>query len=187
GTKLEASLLESTRSLVLNRLPNLCFMRDRLLFLDLQLRFAKRQKWSHQKFNFEIAYHLNFYYLLIYGGLDHLAVVVNDVLGLGLPEKQVGITFKRFLNKVLATVPASHVLFTSSAPIDFIKRIGAVRHFAAHRGSIMPTEVYIKPDVEPTDAELDEQLRVLGRDYVLQYFREGKPRHAMRQTLRTTL
>src|SRR5262249_34565065 len=52
--------VESTRMLIMNRLPNLCFTRDRLLFYELQQLAAKRAKWRHQDFHFEAAYYLNF-------------------------------------------------------------------------------------------------------------------------------
>lgn len=90
--KLDAEALETARMLVHNRLPNMCFTRDRLLFYDMQQSVAKRAGWLRQDFSFEAAYHLNFYYLVIYGGFDHVAAVVNGALGLGLSEKNVGAT-----------------------------------------------------------------------------------------------
>lgn len=51
----------------------------------------------------------------------------------------------------------------------------------------MPRDVYIKPDHEPTNAELDAALAQSGRDDVLDFYPEGATRETMRQTLRTAL
>jgi hypothetical protein len=61
--KLDRESMETARMLVYNRLPNLCFTRDRLLFYELQRRAAKRAKWTRQKYLFEMGYYLEFYYL----------------------------------------------------------------------------------------------------------------------------
>jgi len=71
-----------------------------LLFYEIQRLAAKRAGWKRQQFNFEIAYSLNFYYLLIYGAFDHAALFVNQILQLGLSDKQVGATYKVFLDAI---------------------------------------------------------------------------------------
>jgi len=73
---------ETGRILVPNRLPNLCFTRDRLLFYEIQRLVAKRAGWTRQQFTFEISYLLNFYYLLIFGAFDHAALFVSQLLRL---------------------------------------------------------------------------------------------------------
>ena len=170
---LSPAIQDIGRMLIYNRLPNLCFTRDRLLFYGMQQAAAKRAKWERQTFAFEASYYLNFYYLLIYGGFDHLALVVNGVLGLGMPEKQVGATYEGFLKSLLARAPEIHAIFTDQELVEFIQRVGALRHFAAHRGSIRPGELYEKPDVEPTDEELDEEISRLGLDRQLGWAPEG--------------
>jgi hypothetical protein len=62
----------------------------------MQKRVAERAGWKRQEFNFELSYYLNFYYPLIFGGFDHIALIVNHCLGLGLPEKNVGAAYKGF-------------------------------------------------------------------------------------------
>src|SRR5262249_25658005 len=86
---LGAGVQEAGRSFVYNRLPNILYTRDRLLFYEMQQAAAKRARWTRQKFWFEVSYHLNFYYLLLFGGFDHLAVVVNAALALGMTERDV--------------------------------------------------------------------------------------------------
>jgi hypothetical protein len=127
---------ETGRSLVHNRLPNICFTRDRLLFYEIQRLTSVRGHWKRQAFSFEIAYYLNFYYPVLYGGFDQLALVTNQILKLGLPEKNVGATYAGFLDALKAKSVALHGIFTDAKHVEFIKRIGALRHFASHRGSL---------------------------------------------------
>jgi hypothetical protein len=127
---------------------------------------------------------LNFYYLLIWGGFDHLALVVRETLGLGVPEKNVGATYKTFLDPLKMKAPEIHTLFTDPNLDQFITRIGALRHFAAHRGSIMPTEIYAKPEVEPTIEGLDADIAKSGEDDILAYLPAGDAHDSARDFLR---
>lgn len=175
---------EAARMLVHNRLPNLCFTRDRLLFYDVQQAAAKRASWERQEFLFEAAYYLNFYYMFIFGGFDHLALVVNGALKLGVPPKQVGATYDSFLKPLAARAPEIYALFTAADCLEFQERIGALRHFAAHRGSIMPGKIYEKLDPEPTPMELDAEIAKQGLDDVLRLVPRGPIQDAFRETLR---
>lgn len=170
---------ETGRILVHNRLPNLCFTRDRLLFYEIQRLATKRQKHKRQQFTFEIAYSLNFYYLLIYGAFDHAALFVSQMLELGLSDRQVGATYSAFLNALQKKSVPLFAIFTDPRTKEFIERIGYLRHFAAHRGTLMPSIVVETPDKEPTDEELDEDIRVAGLDYII----ERRP--ALREMFRT--
>lgn len=175
---------ETGRSLVHNRLPNLCFTRDRLLFYEIQRLVSKRSGWKRQQFAFEIAYYLNFYYLLIYGTFDHAALFVSQLLGLGLPEKQVGATYRLFLEALQKKSPELHALFIDDSIKKFIDRIAHLRNYAAHRGTLMPSIVVNAPDREPTNDELDEDIRNAGLDFILNAFPPGRTRDEYHQMLR---
>ena len=177
---------ETGRSLLYNRLPNICFTRDRLLFFEIQRLRARRAKWQRQEFKFEIAYYLNFYYPLLYGGFDQLALLVSQTLKLGLAEKSVGATYKSFLDALQAKNPAIHAVFTDAKHSEFIRRIGALRHYASHRGSLMPSKLLEKPDREPTNEELDAEIANVGMDYLLNHMPEGELRDSFRETFATT-
>jgi hypothetical protein len=175
---------ETGRSLVHNRLPNICFTRDRLLFYEIQRLASVRDRWERQEFCFEIAYYLNFYYPIIYGGFDQLALVVNQILKLGLPERNVGATYVGFLDALKTKSSVLHGIFTDAKHVEFIKRIGALRHFASHRGSLMPSKLLERPDKEPTTAELDAEIAGAGMDYMLDSLPEGELREGFREGLR---
>lgn len=71
---------EFCRSLVFNRLGDLCLSRDRLCFYGIQQSVSKRAQWKRQRFSAEIAYYLNFYYIQLYGAFDHAAVLCQCVV-----------------------------------------------------------------------------------------------------------
>jgi hypothetical protein len=175
---------EAGRSLIHNRLPNICFTRDRLLFFEMQKRAAQRAGWKRQEFNFEVSYYLNFYYPLIFGGFDQLALIVNYCLGLGLSEKNVGATYKAFLDALQAKNAKLHGIFTNPKHVEFMKRVAALRHYASHRGSLAPGKIVDPPDKEPTDAELDAEIAEAGADIVYRYMPAGNLRDAMVSVVR---
>ena len=183
----DGQVQEIGRSLVYNRVPNILFTRDRLLFYEMQQAAAKRAKWQRQKFQFETGYHLNFYYILLYGAFDHLAAMLNGLLGLGLAVRDVTATGKVFLTELKKIAPELHATFTDNKTVDFIERIASLRHSSAHRSQIMPGPVYENPDHEPTAAELDEEIRAKGLDKELQYFPAGTVRDAIRESIRFKL
>jgi hypothetical protein len=184
-TRASSDAQETGRILVHNRLPNLCFTRDRLLFYEIQRLVAKRRGWKRQLFTFEIAYSLNFYYLLIYGAFDHVSQFLNQLFQLGVPTKQVGATYRSFLDELNKKSPALFAIFTEKRNKEFIERIGYLRHFAAHRGSLMPADVFERLEKEPTDAELDADIRQAGLDYILEGLAAGEDRDRFREMLRT--
>ena len=181
---LNADAQEAGRSLVHNRLPNICFTRDRLLFYGIQKMAARRAKWKRQEFSFEIGYYLNFYYPLIYGGFDHIALLVNQSLQLGLAEKNVGATYQSFLDALKAKNAVLHAIFTDAKQVEFIKRIAYLRHYASHRGSLAPGKLLEKPAKEPTDDEVDAMIAEAGIDDLVMYVPEGELRESFRQSLR---
>ena len=182
--KADAEGQETCRSLLHNRVPNLCFTRDRLLFYDIQRRVSLRSKWKRQEFRFEIAYYLNFYYLLLYGGFDQIALLVNRHLGLGIPEKKVGATYESFLNPLKAKNAAIYAVFTDLKHTEFIKRVGSLRHYASHRGQLMPTKLLEKPQNDPTNEEPDAQIAAAGLDETLALMPSEQLRDSFRETLR---
>jgi hypothetical protein len=183
--KAPAEALETGRSLVYNRIGNLCFTRDRLLFYEIQRLVSNRRRWKRQKFGFEIAYYLNFNYLLIYGAFDHAALFVNQLLNLGLPPRQVGATYKGFLDLLQKSSPSLNAIFTQDPNKAFIDRIGSLRHFAAHRGSLQPTTVVEALDHEPTIEELDADIKAAGDEEIINMLPEGESREGFREMART--
>jgi hypothetical protein len=182
--KVNAEAQETGRSLIHNRLPNICFTRDRLLFYEIQRMAAQRAKWTRQEFAFEIGYYLNFYYPLIYGGFDQIALLVNQCLQLGMAEKNVGATYQSFLEALKAKNFELHAIFTDPELVEFIKGIGYLRHYASHRGSLAPGKLIEKPDKELTNDELDAMIAEAGMDEMVMCMTPGGMRESFRQAIR---
>jgi hypothetical protein len=183
--KVPADAVEACRSLVLNRLANLCFTRDRLFFYEMEQMVSKRNGWKRQRFSFEISYFLNFYYLLIFGIFDHAALFISQLLALGLADRQVGARSPAFLLAMEKRSPSLHAIFSDKSTTEFLDRIAYLRHYAAHRGTVTPTMVVEAPEQEPTNEELDEDIRNAGLDYILHAFPEGPDRNGYQNMLRT--
>jgi len=178
-----AEARETGRSLVHNRLPNICFTRDRLLFYEIQKLVAHRNKWKRQEYAFESSYYLNFYYPLIFGGFDHCASLVNQTLQMGMPERNVGATYGDFLSALQVKNVTIHGIFIDPKFVEFHKRISFLRHYAAHRGSLAPAKLLKSPAKEPTEAELDAMIAEDGED-LLDAVPDGKLKESFREILR---
>lgn len=177
---------EFCRSLVYNRLGDLSFSRDRLCFLEMQQLASKRAQWRRQRFSAEIAYYLNFYYLQIHGAFDHAAVLVNALFALGVKERQVTARNPEFLNALTAQkLDDVRAVFEKPGHLEFIKRIAALRHTAAHRGVLTPTKVVQTLDHPPTNDELDQDIREAGLEYLIFGFPDGDDREKLREMLRS--
>jgi hypothetical protein len=163
STKQDSVTVDAGRTLIFNRIANLCYSRDKLLFYSLQREAALRINAKRQTFAQELAYYLNFYYLLLYGAFDHAALVVNGVCDLRLDKRDVGATYKNFLKALESVSPALHAIFTDTSTVELLDRFGALRHYAAHRGSIAPSKLVEKPEREPTDDEVDAYIRKDGQ------------------------
>jgi hypothetical protein len=179
NTKQLPETIEAGRTLIFNRLANLCFTRDRLQFFTQQKDAALRRKAKRQQFAFEIAYYLNFYYLLLYGAFDHAALLVNGICNLGLKNRDVGASYKGFLDALQQHSADLHAIFTKPSTVESLERFGALRHYAAHRGSIAPTRVVEKPDKELTDAEIDAAIRKDGKNNWIFELNDGLGKEAL--------
>jgi len=185
ASALDSETIEITRTLVHNRLVNICFTRDGLQFLESQKWAALRLGAAKQQFAFEIAYYLNFYYLLLFGALDHAASLVNGVCRLGLRERSVGVSSKPFLEALEKCSPALHSAFTRPSTVEAVDRFAALRHYAAHRGSIMPTKIVERPEQEPTQEEIDAAIGESGKNAWMLDLPEGPQKEMLLNILRS--
>ena len=177
--------IELCRSLTYNRLGDLCFTRDRLCYYEIQQSVAKRAQWKRQRFSAEVAYYLNFYYVLLYGAFDHAAAFVNSLFSLGIKERQVSARNPEFLEALGIKLPDVQAVFKNPRHVEFIRRIASLRHTAAHRGVLTPTKVVQDLDQPPANDELDQDIREAGLDYLLLNVPPGQKRDGFREMLRS--
>lgn len=175
---------EALRVMIHNTLPNLYFGRDRLLFYQMQQRSAERARYERQHFEFETAYHLNHFYLSLYSALDQIAIMVNALLNLGLPEKSIGATYETFRKALKTRSVVVYGLFTDADFADISERVNLLRHQAAHRRPLMPTRIVSEPDHVMSDVELDEKIAENGWE---QSFLDGLDSGTLRDSFVETL
>jgi len=169
NNRLDTEIVEYTRSLAYPRMANLCYARDKLLFYSQQRRAAKRARLIRQNFWFEAGYHLNHYYLLLWGGVDQMCWVIAETFGLdySLSNRndwnQVGPTKVRYLGKLETHSPTLHTYFTTDEFLKWFKMLREVRHYAAHNGTIIPRRLPIESDETMTEEELEQAVQADSR------------------------
>src|SRR5438034_7784755 len=157
----EPDALETLRSLALNRHAGLSYSRDKLLFYAHHDRLARRNPKIKSDYAFQAGYHLNHYYLQLSAGLDQVCWAVNAVFALGFASKEwrkVGVLNRAFLWRLREKVPDVAQVFEEPEFVRWAKMLRATRNFVAHEGFSLPAEMYLRPDDEPTEAELDKEI-----------------------------
>lgn len=146
-------LTDNLRSAILNRYPFLLYSRDMVRFYQLQRDHYSRR--GHlQPFGMALGYFVTYFYLLLWGMLDHLAVIAKHALNLQVPERHCGIRKKLFLTELEPRKPGLSRFLRSSAMGEWIGQMADMRHAAAHKTIAIPaplvseTEESQKPESE---------------------------------------
>jgi hypothetical protein len=156
-----AEVQEFIRSLALNRWSAIAYTRDKLLFYVIQRRRAKREGFERQDFSFELAYHLTTYFLSLWGALDQISWIVNEICELGFSVgqwRQVGVAKKDFLKRLSARAPEMAAEFEGAEFVRWIEVLKRTRHYVAHYGTAMLSPLYEKPAEEVPPAEIDREV-----------------------------
>ena len=117
---------------------------------------------------------------------DHAAALVNALFSLGIRERQVTARNPEFLKALGGKLSGIQSVFEKAAHVEFIRRVAALRHAAAH-----PRVGYTRKgraesfDHPPTNEELDEDIREAGLDYLLSSLQPGPVRDGIREMLRS--
>jgi len=153
--------LETLRSLALPRHAGLCYTRDKLLFYAHHDRLSRRNQNIKSDYAFQAGYHLNHYYLQLSAGLDQICWAMNAVFALGFSKKswrKVGVLNPEFLLRLQERAPEVAAVFMEAKFVRWAKMLRGARNFVAHEGFSLPGEMYVTPEKEPTEAELDREI-----------------------------
>lgn len=157
---LDDQTVEIVRSLLLNRVANILYTRDKLLFYVQQRRYAKRMGWKRQGFEFEASYYLSHYYLLLWGGVDQLSRILNDALGLGVTRfSAISVVRDAFVDRIITVDEDLGSLYRDEEFLKWIEQLRRSRHHTAHQGSIILSPIVEKPETEPSDQELEKEAQ----------------------------
>jgi len=160
---------ERIRSFVHNRYVDILVTVDQVRFFALQQRlhdieYGIKENTSPHFHSF-IRYHLNYYLYLLWGSVDHLAWIVNDLFGFGFdPEGKsrwyVGFVNsdkkKLFLEKIKELDAELYQHVISENFQDWLNFLGQIRHKSAHRELFTPSPLLFEtPESKISDEEID--------------------------------
>lgn len=161
---------QQLRSLLLNRYPFILYARDMVKFYRLQRDDSRRH--GDSQFGFGLSYHLNQFYLLLWGMLDQLSLLANHSLSLGLDQKQCGVNRPKFLKALEEQRPNLRKFLLMPVVHDWIGIMSDFRHAAAHEVIPMPTELVV--DTEDSKKTKEEILKILeAEDPDIEIFRKS--------------
>src|SRR2546425_3436752 len=107
-----------------------------------------------------IGFHLVNLYFHIWGLLDHLTLVANRQLSLGLPDEQCGIASDKFWGAVGTRAPALRKAVKQTGANAWVAVMADMRHPAAHKAMLLPTQlVSHTAESKLSDAEVLEILK----------------------------
>ena len=129
-------------------------------FSRLQKDHYKRQ--GDNRFGFSISYHVNQFYFLLWGMLDQLTLISNEVLQLGLSERRCGIASKDYLKKLEEQKSNLRRFLSMPSIVAWIDLMSDFRHSVAHQVIPMPTEIVI--DTEDSKKPKEEIVKILESD-----------------------
>ena len=160
------------RSLLINRIAQICYTRDKLLFYIQQRKYAARHKWKRQQFTFETTYYLSYYYFTLWGGIDQLSRIISNVLQLKLKDKKgkIGrsIGSERFVEKIMERSAELGNLYLQPEFKKWIEQLQRNRHFVAHEGCALLSPIVQEPEGGISDEEIEMEVE---RDPTLTHLR----------------
>lgn len=152
-------LRNSLHSALLNRFPYLLYARDMVRFYEFQRNYFSRRELIG-RFVLAIGYHVNVYYLLLWGMLDHLTVIAKYRKELRLEERYCGIRKSSFWKKLRE--PGLQKIIQSGHIADWIGWMADMRHQGAH--SIIPVPNEVLMETEESGQSDDEIRQILRKE-----------------------
>lgn len=146
------------RNLLLNKIGELLFTRDRILFYKQQRTYSKRAGLKNQDYSFELAYYLSFYYILISGMLDQSARILNNALEINFKQKlKIKYSNKDFVEAIKNKDKNISIIFNQTF-IDWDEFLRVKRNFIAHEGSVSLSPLVKEPKKPLTDNEIERRV-----------------------------
>lgn len=162
---------ERIRSFVHNRYIDILVSVDQISFFKLQQIIDDTNRGLldnvNPRFHGSVRYHLNYYIYLLCGAIDHLGVILNDILIVGYsPEKQgLKINLRKnkddkkneFLNKIKLLDEVFYRFVTSDDIQEWFDILFQIRNKSSHREMFSASPIAIET-IESTisDSEIDK-------------------------------
>jgi len=162
----DKELEDSLRSALLNRYPFLLYSRDLMRFYDLQKDYYYRRD-LFQRFGMAIGYYVTYFYLLLWGMMDHLTVIAKRARGLRIKEEHCSIRGKTFWKEFSLVEPGLSNFIASPRIMEWINVMADMRHAAAHRTMALPTPLHA--DTEESKKSDEEILKIIRKENSFMY------------------
>jgi hypothetical protein len=159
-TKIKGEDLKNNlRTALLNRYPFILYARDMVRFYELQGDYYFR-RGLNSRFFMPLGYHLNNFYLLLWGMLEQLTLIAKHSWMLRINERDCGIKSNKFWEEFSQKEPSLMKFITTGSINEWISKMADMRHSAAHKIIQMPTELYIETEEsKKSEAEVVEIVR----------------------------
>lgn len=152
---------ERVRSFVHNRYIDILVTIERITFYKIQQQISDIERGvlgnKSPQFHGSVRYYLNYYLLLLWGYVDHMCLIINDLFEFGYNEEKSKdrrkIGFRNFpdkqeyLGKLKAVDEDLYNFVLSTEFQEWLDVLGQLRHKNAHKEMISPA-----PLLQPTDA-----------------------------------
>jgi len=146
-------------SALLHRYTYLLYSIDMAMFYDLQQDYYYRRSIECGQ-SLLIGYYLTHFYLLLWGMLDHFAVIAKYKCDLDIDERHVGIRSSKFKKKLSEHHPDLVRFIESEMINEWIEIIADMRHQAAHKVIATPSDIVVHTDEsQMSDEEVWELIK----------------------------
>jgi hypothetical protein len=159
--QLDEEVKERVRSFVHNRYIDILVTIERVTFYKVQQQISDIERGvlenKSPQFHGSVRYYLNYYLLLLWGYVDHMCLIINDLFEFGYDEEKSKdrrkIGFRNFpdkqeyLGKLKAVDEDFYNFVLSKEFQEWLDVLGQLRHKNAHKEMISPS-----PLLQPTDA-----------------------------------
>jgi hypothetical protein len=127
-------------------------------FYELQQDYFYRSG-MRQAFGLTLGYYLNYFHLLLWGMMDHLALIAKIKLGVPLDDRQCSIANKKYWKEVKKYLPDLCEFVRSPVMNEWVKIMAEMRHHAAHKPIKMPTLLLKENSKVKSDDEILAEIR----------------------------
>lgn len=167
---LSSEAKERARSFVHNRYIDILITVERITFYKIQQQISDIEREilenKDPQFHGSVRYYLNYYLLLLWGYVDHMCLIINDLFQFGYDEESTkgrrSIGFrdtmekKEYLDKLKAVSEEFYDFVVSEEFQEWLGILGQLRHRNAHKEMISPSPLLGQTDSsEIDDAAID--------------------------------
>ncbi len=149
-------------SALLNRYPYIVYSRDMVKYYELQQDYFFRSG-KRQSYGLTLGYYLNYFYLLLWGMMDSLALIAKKKLDLPVNEAGCSISkskrTKKYWQLIKDCLPGLYEFVNNGNMQEWICIMADMRHHAAHKPIKRPSLLLNKNSELQPDDEIRSEIK----------------------------